>query len=323
VNATGVWSDEVRALDDPRHTATIRPAKGIHITVPWSLVRNEIAVVIPVPKDRRSVFVVPWGGEGGPHRFTYIGTTDTDYDGPIDDPQITAADVEYLLAAINRASTTKITQADILGTWAGLRPLVASATSERTVDLSRRHAVHRSPAGVVTVTGGKLTTYRRMAADAVDEIVDVLGRGGRSRTKRLSLFGADGWNAPGIPANLAERYGAAGREVAALERSDVELARPLIDGLPYSRAEVVYAARAEMACTVDDVLSRRTRARLLARDASAAAADDVAQLLAAELGWDERECGRQVARYRGLIDEERAAGGLPETALDALSQPPA
>ena len=323
VNATGVWSDDVRALDDPQHTATIRPAKGIHITVPWSMVRNEIAVVIPVPKDRRSVFVVPWGGEGGPHRFTYIGTTDTDYDGPIDDPQITAADVDYLLGAINRASTTKITAADILGTWAGLRPLVASATSERTADLSRRHSVHRSPAGVVTVTGGKLTTYRRMAADAVDEVVDVLGRGGKSRTKRLALFGADGWDAPGIPPHLAERYGSAGRDVAELERSDPELARPLIDGLPYSRAEVVYAARAEMAYTVDDVLSRRTRARLLARDASAEAADDVARLLAAELGWDDDESARQVAHYRALVDEERLAGGLPETALDALSQPPA
>jgi glycerol-3-phosphate dehydrogenase len=322
VNATGVWSDEVRALDDPRHTTTIRPAKGIHITVPWSLVRNEIAVVIPVPKDRRSVFVVPWGGEGGPHRFTYIGTTDTDYDGPIDDPQITPADVEYLLGAINRASTTRITEADILGTWAGLRPLVASATSERTADLSRRHAVHRSPAGVVTVTGGKLTTYRRMAADAVDEVVGVLGHGGKSRTKRLPLFGADGWDAPDIPPHLAERYGAAGREVATLERSDTDLARTLIDGLPYSRAEVVYAAREEMACSVDDVLSRRTRARLLARDASSEVAEEVAQLLAGELGWNDEERERQVARYRALIDEERRAGGLPETALDALSQPP-
>ena len=322
VNATGVWSDEVRTLDDSSHTATIRPAKGIHITVPWSLVRNEIAVVIPVPKDRRSVFVVPWGGDGGPHRFTYIGTTDTDYDGSIDDPQITAADIEYLLRAINGASTTKITEADILGTWAGLRPLVAAAKSERTADLSRRHSVHTSPAGVVTVTGGKLTTYRRMAADAVDEVVKVIGRGGRSRTKRIRLHGADGWDAPDIPKNLAERYGADGRAVAALERSDPELARPLIESLPYSRAEVVYAARAEMARSVDDVLSRRTRARLLARDASAAAADDVAALMAAELDWDDEERERQVARYRALVSEERLAGGLPETALDALSHPP-
>jgi glycerol-3-phosphate dehydrogenase len=322
VNATGVWSDEIRTLDDATHTTTIRPAKGIHITVPWSLVRNEIAVVIPVPKDRRSVFVVPWGGDGGPHRFTYIGTTDTDYDGPLDDPQITADDVTYLLRAINGASTTKITEADILGTWAGLRPLVAAAKSERTADLSRRHSVHTSPGGVVTVTGGKLTTYRRMAADAVDEVVKVIGHGGRSRTKKLALHGADGWDATDIPKNLGERYGADGRAVAALERSDPELARPLIENLPYSRAEVVYAARAEMACTVDDVLSRRTRTRLLARDASAAVADDVATLMAAELGWSADERDRQIARYRALVGEERSAGGLPETALDALSHPP-
>jgi glycerol-3-phosphate dehydrogenase len=322
VNATGVWSDDIRALDDAAHTTTIRPAKGIHITVPWSLVRNEIAVVIPVAKDRRSVFVVPWGGEGGPHRFTYIGTTDTDYDGPIDDPQITPDDVEYLLRAINAASTSKITEADILGTWAGLRPLVAAAKSERTADLSRRHAVHTSPGGVVTVNGGKLTTYRRMAVDAVDEVVAVLGRGGRSRTKGIALHGADGWDAPDIPKNLGERYGADGRDVAALEQSDPELARALIEQLPYSRAEVVYAARAEMACTIDDVLSRRTRARLLARDASAAAADDVGTLMAGELGWSDDERERQIARYRALVAEERLAGALPETALDALSHPP-
>src|SRR4029078_5436846 len=99
VNATGVWSDDVRALDEGTHPSSIRPAKGVHITVPWSLVQNKIAVVIPVPKDRRSVFVVPWGGEGGDHKFTYIGTTDTDYDGPVDDPQITPSDIAYLLGA--------------------------------------------------------------------------------------------------------------------------------------------------------------------------------------------------------------------------------
>ena len=323
VNATGVWADEMRTLDEARHQSTIRPAKGIHITVPWSLVRNEIAAVIPVPKDRRSVFVVPWGGEGGPHRFTYIGTTDTDYDGPLDDPQITADDVAYLLRAINAAITTKITEADILGTWAGLRPLVAAATSERTADLSRRHSVHVSPSGMVTVTGGKLTTYRRMAADAVDRVVKELGRGGRSRTARVKLLGADGWDASDLPAALTERYGADGREVVALQEADASLAQLLIDGLPYTRAEIVYAVRAEMARSVDDVLSRRTRARLLARDASAAAADEVAALMAPELGWDADECKRQVAHYRALVAEERSAGGLPETALDALSQPPA
>ncbi len=322
VNATGVWVDEIRALDESTTASTIRPAKGVHITVPWSLVQNEIAAVVPVPKDRRSVFVVPWGGEGGPHRFTYIGTTDTDYDGPLDDPQLTNDDVEYLLRAINAAVTTTVRESDILGTWAGLRPLVASASSERTADLSRRHSVHVSPAGVVTVTGGKLTTYRRMAADAVDEVGRLLGTRGRSRTKRLPLHGADGWDAPGIPSRLGRRYGSDGREVVDLERADPSLAQPLVEGLPYTRAEIVHAARAEMATSVDDVLSRRTRARLLARDASAAAAPEVAAIMGRELGWDDTEQRRQVDRYRALVAQERAAGGLPETALQALLRPP-
>ena len=135
VNATGVWSDDVRALDEGTHPSSIRPAKGVHITVPWSLVQNQIAAVIPVPKDKRSVFVVPWGGEAGDHKFTYIGTTDTDYDGSIDDPQITPDDVEYLLRAINGAVTTTITEADILGTWAG--PAAARAR--------RDERAHRRP----------------------------------------------------------------------------------------------------------------------------------------------------------------------------------
>jgi glycerol-3-phosphate dehydrogenase len=291
--------------------------------VPWSLVQNQIAVVIPVPKDRRSVFVVPWGGEGGEHKFTYIGTTDTDYDGPIDDPQITPADVAYLLGAINAAVTTKITESDILGTWAGLRPLVRAATSERTADLSRRHSVRTSESGVITVTGGKLTTYRRMAADAVDAAVDRLGiRGRRSKTRTVRLHGAAGWDATELPNDLATRYGGDGREVLALTRADASLAEPIVPGLGYSKAEVVYAARAEMARTVDDVLSRRTRARLLARDASALAAPEVADLMAAELGWTDAERNRQVEEYQALIETERSTGGLPETALDALTRPP-
>src|SRR3954469_24260232 len=188
VNATGVWADDVRALDEGVHPDSIRPAKGIHITVPWDLVRNDIAVVVPVPRDKRSVFVVPWGD------FTYIGTTDTDYDGPLDDPACTPEDVAYLLRAINFSTGGSITSRDVTGTWAGLRPLVKRASSGRTADLSRRHAVSASPSGVVTVTGGKLTTYREMAADTIDAVVKALGDSvdsvGSSRTKRLRLRGA-------------------------------------------------------------------------------------------------------------------------------------
>ena len=176
VNAAGVWADEVRALEDGVDPDSIRPAKGIHLTVPWEKVRNDIAVVIPVREDKRSLFVVPWGRTtDGTFEHTYIGTTDTDYDGPLDDPPCTADDIAYVLGALNAAVTTDVTADDVTGVWAGLRPLVKSATSGRTADLSRRHRVTTGPAGVIGITGGKLTTYREMAEDTVDEVLDALG----------------------------------------------------------------------------------------------------------------------------------------------------
>ena len=318
VNAAGVWSDDVRAIDEGAHPDSIRPAKGIHITVPWDKVRNDIAVVVPVPEDRRSVFVVPWGD------LTYIGTTDTDYHGGLEDPPVTRADVDYLLGALR---FTGITDRDVVGTWAGLRPLVKSANSGRTADLSRRHKVTASPSGVVTVTGGKLTTYREMAADAIDEVADVLdgrvqGIARRSQTKKLRLRGAEGYQALSdasdpVVTHLANRYGGEARTVLALADRDPTLRDPLVAGLPYLRAEAVYAARYEMARSVDDVLSRRTRARLLARDASAAAADDVAALIAPILGLSEPEASAQAADYRRAVTAERESAELPETALEA------
>jgi len=227
-----------------------------------------------------------------------------------------------LLRAINASVTTTITAGDVLGTWAGLRPLVRAAASERTADLSRRHSVRVAPSGVVTVTGGKLTTYRRMAADAVDEITKLLDHDGRSATKRLRLHGTTGWDASDLPPALAARYGGDAREILALVRADAALGEPLIPGLDYLKAEAVYAVRSEMATSVDDVLSRRTRARLLARDTSAAAADDVAALIGPELGWDTAEQRAQAEQYRARVQAEREAGELPETALDALLQRP-
>ncbi|MET0902325.1 MAG: glycerol-3-phosphate dehydrogenase/oxidase [Acidimicrobiales bacterium] len=318
VNATGVWSDDVRALDEGEDPDSIRPAKGIHITVPWEKVRNDIAVVVPVPKDKRSVFVVPWlPKDGGGFELTYIGTTDTDYDGPIDDPQCTANDVAYLLNAINVSVREPLSEADVVGTWAGLRPLVKAASSGRTADLSRRHKVTRSESGVITVTGGKLTTYREMAEDTVDALVghlDGLPRSARRcRTARLKLRGAQSTDAKaaGTARHLADRFGNEAAEVRALVDADPTLGAPLVPGLPYLRAEAVHAARHEMATSIDDVLARRTRARLQARDASAAAAADVGALLARELGWSNEETDRQIAAYHALAEAERAAPGLP------------
>lgn len=321
VNATGVWADEVRALDEVDRPATMRPAKGIHITVPWEATRNSIAVVVPVPGDKRSIFAVPWSG------FTYIGTTDSDYDGPLDDPVCSPEDVDYLLTAMNRSLTTEITPDQVVGTWAGLRPLVAEEGRRRTTDLSRRHRVERAESGMITVTGGKLTTYREMAEQVVDEVVRTLeGRGVLSsvhrsarhcRTRRLRLRGAAGFDETieeagsqddgGNLLHLAERYGSEARILAAMVDHQPALAQPLVPGLPYLKVEAVYGVRYEMARTLDDVLSRRTRARILARDASVAAADDVAELIAPELGWDDADRARQVESYRSAAAADYAA----------------
>src|SRR5579875_388759 len=173
VNATGVWADELRALAGGGHPHSLRPAKGVHVSVPSATLPCDMAAVLPVRGDRRSVFVVPWPEAG----VTYVGTTDTDYDGPLDDPACAPADVDYLLSAVNRSTTAELGTGDVLAVWAGLRPLLASGRrmSARTAALSRRHSVRTSAGGLVTVTGGKLTTYRRMAEDTVEAVLGVLG----------------------------------------------------------------------------------------------------------------------------------------------------
>jgi glycerol-3-phosphate dehydrogenase len=281
------------------------------------------------------VFVIPWGDR------VYVGTTDTDYEGGLDEPVCTAEDVDYLLKALNASITRPVSANEVLGTWAGLRPLVsasaddeepgrrrrgggARAGSSRTADLSRRHKVRQAADGLVTIVGGKLTTYRRMAEDTVDAVAELLRRSGRkvpkSRTDKVPLFGAGGYaeltgpggeQTLGLPRatvdHLAGRYGGVARDVARLVADDPDLGRPLVPGLPYLRAEAVYAVRHEMALTLEDVLSRRTRALLLDEAATAGLAGDVAQLLAGELGWSEEETAAQVAAFLALVERQREA----------------
>ncbi len=316
VDATGVWSDDVRAYEEPTAAPQIRPAKGVHIALPWEKVRNDVAVVVPSKRDRRSVFLVPWGPNGdGTFRHTYVGTTDTDHGGGLDTPQCDAADVEYLLAALRAALTTSIDESDVTGVWAGLRPLVRQTggdPSGTTADLSRRHVVDTGPGGVVHVNGGKLTTYRAMAEDAVDAVVDSLpdppAAWRHHPTRRLRLVGAPSRKVPlpGGP-HLARRYGTAARAVVALGRADPALDAPLVDGQPYLRAEVVHSVRSEMACHLDDVLMRRTRAHLFDRQATLAAVDDAADLMAAELGWSPDQREAEVDRYRQICSHEEEA----------------
>jgi glycerol-3-phosphate dehydrogenase len=311
VSATGVWADEVQRLDDPRHATTLRPAKGVHVTIPWSLVRNRIAVIISVPKDKRSLFLVPWGPRpDGTFDHCYVGTTDTDHDGDLDDPQTDDADLEYVLRAVNHSLTTTVTRDDVTGVWAGLRPLVRAADPGRTADLSRRHRTDTGGTGLITVTGGKLTTYREMAEDTVDEVLRALGRSARCRTRRLRLVGADGFDRITTDRpehHLAARYGTEAAAVRALVAADPSLDGPLVPGLRYARAEAVFAVRHEMATTLVDVLTRRTRAHLQDRAACLAAAPDVVRLLAPELGWNDDESVAQVDAYRALCAAEELA----------------
>ncbi len=325
VNATGVWADDVRALAEGRHPGTLRPAKGVHVTVRADLLPCDVAAVLPVRGDRRSVFVVPWP-EGG---RTYVGTTDTDYAGSLEDPACTPEDVEYLLAAVNASTTAGLAARDVTAVWAGLRPLLGPAggrrVSARTADLSRRHSVRTSAGGLVTVTGGKLTTYRRMAEDTVDVVARALGRGGgadRSVTRKLKLRGAPG--GPVGPAARADRlfarYGTEADAVRALCAERAELAEPVVEGLPYLGAEVVYAVREEMAQSVEDALSRRTRAVLYDALAAAKAAPGVASLVGRELGWREDQVAANAARFAASVRADLRRAGVPSGTEETLEE---
>ncbi len=326
VNATGVWADEVRAFDEPTHPHSIRPAKGIHITVPRSKLPADVAAVIPVPKDRRSIFVVPWPGGDD----VYLGTTDTAWDGPLDDPACLPDDVDYVLDAANGVVTEPIGRHDVTAVWAGLRPLLAPAqghhVSDRTADLSRRHTVAVSDHGMVTVTGGKLTTYRKMAEDTVDVVVKRLGSratAGRCRTKRLAIHGSAGLEelrAPGaaarfgldadVLATLVGRHGGETPAVLDAASGRPELLEPLVPGLPHLRVEALWAVHHEMAMTVDDVLARRTRSVLRHALAAANAAPGIAELLAPAWGRDGADAAREAAAFADQARADLARAGL-------------
>ena len=316
VNAAGVWSDEVMTSDAGKNPDSIRPAKGVHLTVPWKMVRNDLAIVIPVPGDRRSLFLVPWiPNYDGTYQYTYVGTTDTDYQGSIDDPQCTSVDINYVLKALNAAVMTNISADDVTAVWSGLRPLVKSVNGEkissRTADLSRRHKVSKSKSGVITIAGGKLTTYRKMAQDTIDEALTQLQKSAKCKTKNLKLIGAT-TSTPKTNAksamHLAARFGTEATLIQEMIAENPSLGEQLIAGLPYLKAEAVFAVKYEMARTLDDILSRRTRARIINRRASVASARAVAELIAPLLNWGEQEINNQVLAYcDSCADEDRAA----------------
>ena len=320
VNAAGVWADNIRKADEGTDPHSIRPAKGIHITVPWKMVRNDIAVVIPVRRDKRSLFVVPWVSNGdGTYQYTYVGTTDTDFAGGVDESQSSHDDIEYVLEALNQSVNGNITADDVTAVWSGLRPLVrnedGTTATGKTADLSRKHQVRVSTTGVVSIAGGKLTTYRKMAEHTVDEVLKQVGKKTACKTKRLRFVGATAKSSKKLDRealHLYQRFGSEAQTIQQLIAGDASLAEPLIVGLPYLRAEAIFAVRFEMARTLDDILSRRTRARIINRPASLASARAVAKLMASELQWDDAEVERQVANYVDSCAKEAAAGEVSE-----------
>ncbi|MFI0715243.1 FAD-dependent oxidoreductase [Streptomyces inhibens] len=305
VNATGVWADQVDAMADDGHMPQIRPAKGVHIVVPWDRVRINCTVTVPIPGRARRATCTRWGNS------VVLGTTDEDFEGSPDDVHCTRAEMDFLLEGANTAFDGKLTPDDVVGSIGGLRPLVGGKEGA-TLDMRRDHHITIGGTGMVTVTGGKLTTSRHMGELVIDKVMTVLGRKGASRTANLPLLGGAGYDAEavaasgGLAAHLGERYGTEARFVGDLIADDPTLAEPIVAGLPYTKAEVVYAARAELARSVDDILSRRLRARLFARDASADAAAAVGTILGRELNLTEAEVDRSVAEYLEAVRHEKS-----------------
>jgi len=311
VNATGVWADEIFTMAEHEVSHRITPAKGVHVSVPRDRLPADVAAVFSVPGDRRSIFVVPF--DDAP--FTYVGTTDTSYSGSIDNPECTPEDVEYLLTTVNASTSSDLSVTDVTGVWAGLRPLLAPAKGralkERTADLSRRHRVTDTGDGVVHVTGGKWTTYRQMAEDAVDALKPYVANLASVRTKSLPLYGVGPWRPTNeLETRLYHRFGAATPTLLESIGDNHELGKAPIAGQPYVGAEFVYSAREEMATSLIDLLTRRTRAHLHDARATLAAAPTIARLVAPTLSWDEEQMNEQISAYEFLVRSEFAAAGL-------------
>jgi len=295
VNATGPWSDALRRLDDREAAPLIRPSQGVHIVLDRRFHPGDAAIMVPHTDDGRVLFAIPW------HQRVVVGTTDTPIaEAPLE-PRPLDEELEFLLAHAARYLTEDPRPEDVLSAFAGVRPLVGSLSEERSAAISRDHTLLISESGLVTITGGKWTTYRRMAQDAVDHAAVLAGLPERpSTTESLRLHGWDDGSETSPGRDSLAVYGAEAAAIDALRRASPPLAAPLHPRLPYIEAEVVWAAREEMARTVEDVLARRTRALLLDARASMEAAPRVAELLAAELGRDAGWRDLEVRRYRTL-----------------------
>ncbi|GLY01617.1 glycerol-3-phosphate dehydrogenase/oxidase [Actinoplanes sp. NBRC 101535] len=320
INATGVWTGDSQALlTGERGEFQVTASKGIHIVVPREKIAGRTGIILRTATS--VLFVIPWD------RHWIIGTTDTKWDLDKANPSASGADVDYLLAEVNKALAVPLTRDDVHGVYTGLRPLL-SATASSTAKLSREHAVGNPVPGLIVVAGGKYTTYRVMAKDAVDAAVrNLAARVPASCTEQVPLLGADGyraaWNRRAAVArkngltgtqmeHLLQRYGTLVDEILDLIAANPALGRPL-DGAPdYLAAEIVYAVTHEGARHLDDVLSRRTRISIETADRGLAAARTAAGLIAGPLGWTEAEAAGEVALYEARTAAEIAAQQLPD-----------
>ncbi len=318
INATGVFAEQVASLTGDESKATVEPSKGIHLVVACErLGITNTAVVLPETEDGRILYIIPWSARA------IIGTTDTGT-GNLDDPQASPADIAYLMKHVNQYLEVNLTGDDILSVYAGYRPLVKSRGA-RAAELSRTHVVLQEVNGMVTIVGGKLTTYRRMAQDTVDVLAKRDGMPLSHPTRNLLLSGAIGWRkarseidararqlgvAPDIVQHLEFNFGSHARSVLDLIEEEQSLRERLMPVLPYIRAEVVYACRAEMAMTLEDMLARRTRIILEDGARGAAIAPQVAAMMARELGWSSDQTNSQVEQYRALVRHQLESEGL-------------
>lgn len=319
VNATGVWTDDTQAMVGERGQFKVRASKGVHLVVPRDRFQSNVGLLLRTEKS--VLFVIPWG------RHWLIGTTDTDWELDKAHPAATAADIDYLLERVNEVLRVPLTREDVEGVFAGLRPLL-SGESDETSKLSREHIVAHSVPGLVVVAGGKWTTYRVMAKDAIDEAAAALdGAIPACVTEHISLLGAEGyqaaWNkrrkiarAVGVHTarieHLLNRYGVMTDELLDLIIARPELQEPLPGADDYIAAEVVYAATHEGALHIEDVLARRTRISIEAWDRGLAAAPVVAELMAAELGWDAARTQWEVDHYNRRVEAELESQKQPD-----------
>lgn len=321
VNCTGVWTDDIQGMATQQVPFRVRASKGIHITVPRDRIDSQTGLILRTEKS--VLFVIPWDD------LWLIGTTDTDWHLDLAHPAASASDIDYVLDHVNAVLVDPLTHDDIVSVYAGLRPLLAGE-SDQTSKLSREHAVSRAMPGLVSIAGGKYTTYRVMAKDAIDAALPDLPSGtGASVTQDRPIIGADGY-APlleqvhavagrhGLPVDrmrrLLGRYGSLVDEVLAPLSADPSLAEPVPGADRYLKAEIAYAATHEGALHLDDILARRTRIAIETRHRGTESAAAVARLVAPILGWDAVRVATEVSAYVARVEFERASQAQPDDA---------